>query len=179
LHFFEGFAGKAGLFARGLELFEFGGAFDLVGEVALAFEAAGGEAGEGVEHAQEINRVEFDGIAEGIGAEFSDGLADETGGGFVSGLERIDRLVFTGEIEDEFVTEAGLGNQALLTEVVVIAAVSPGIDGIEGEISAELGEGGADFLTGAAVIEHFVDALTEFFGKASDFAVAGSLTGDC
>jgi hypothetical protein len=120
----------------------------------------------------------LNGFAEGIGAEFSDNFADETGGDFVGGLERIDRLVFAGEIEDEFVAEAGLGEEALLAEVVVIAALSPGIDGIEGEIFAELAEGGTDLVAGGTVIEHLVNPLAEFFGQASDFALTAVLAVD-
>ena len=52
-----------------LLLWEAGVALGLVGKVAFAFEAAGSESGKGVEHAQEVERIEFDGLTERVGGE--------------------------------------------------------------------------------------------------------------
>src|ERR1700757_2791080 len=63
--------GEHFVFLRLLLLLKAGVPLSLVGKVALAFEAAGSEAGKGVECAQEVERVELDGLAEGVSADFS------------------------------------------------------------------------------------------------------------
>ena len=126
LHFFDGRGREAFFVVRfkvwlGLGRLALGG----VGEVTFAFEAAGGEARKGVEHTQEIKRVNFDGLAEGIGADFSDGFTDESGGDFVGGLENVDSLLLFGEAEGQLETLAGFFEQADLIEMILVTAASP------------------------------------------------------
>jgi hypothetical protein len=61
--------------------------------VAFATKAAGGEAGEGIEHAEEVDGVGLNGLAEAAGAEVGNGFADHGDGEFMSGLEGGDAFV--------------------------------------------------------------------------------------
>ena len=64
-----------------------GGAF---GEMPLATDAAKGEAGEGIEHAQEVQWIGADGCAKAFRADLGDGFADQGGSELVGGGIGID-----------------------------------------------------------------------------------------
>ena len=169
----DGFGGEA-LFGWGLVLrLGLGLAAGVVGEVAFAFEAAVGEAGQGIEHAEEIERAGGEALAEGVGADIGEGLADLSGGDFVGDLEGIDARGLIGQIEGQFVAGAALVEEELFFEPVAVAAGFPvdEVDVVEGGGGgAELGD---DFGQGDAVEEHLVDLVAEGFGEAGDFAAAG------
>jgi hypothetical protein len=105
-HFLDGTGGDAFFGFWLLLLFEASLVLGLIGEVSFAFETAGGEPGEGVEHTQEIERVEFDGFAKRIGADFGDCVANEGGGDFMGGLEGVDASLLAGEVQSELETKS-------------------------------------------------------------------------
>jgi len=162
--------GEHFFFLRFLLLRKAGDALSLVGKVALAFEAAGSEAGKGVECAQEVERVELDGLAEGVSADFSDGIADLGGGNFMGGLEDIDALLLAGEVEGEFVAEAGVVQEAQFTEIILIAGLFPAADGVLADIGSVLGEVPADSGVGNAIVEHLIDLVASGFWETGDIA---------
>ena len=162
----EAFLGFGWLLVWGLRVWR-----SVVGEVALAFEAAGGEAGQGVEHAQKVEWVGFDCFAQRIGADVGDGVANEAGGDFVCGLEDVDALLLAGEIEGEFVAGAGLLEEAELAQVFLIAtAAFPAADGIFGEVLAEFAKVLANSGVGDAVVEHFIYLVAQGLGQMGDGA---------
>ena len=141
-------------------------------EVSFAFEAAGSEAGKGIEHTQEVQRVGLDGLAQGIGTDFGNGFADEGGGNFMGGLEGVDTLFFAGKVEGQFEAGAGFVEEAEFAEMFLVAAFFPATDGVVSEVSAVWTELLADGGVGEAVVEHFIELVAEGFGEAGDGAAA-------
>jgi hypothetical protein len=175
LDFFAGFGGDAAAFGPGLLFFEVGLAVSFIGEVALALEAAGGKAGEAVEHTDEVEGVGLASGADGVGADIGNGLADHAGSDFARGLETGDAFEIACEIQGEFLAGAAALDAALFHEPVLVAACFPvgNILNIEG--FAPVTELLDDFFVGKAVFEHFVELVTDGFGEAGDFAGTGSI----
>ena len=138
-------------------------ALGLVTEVPFAFEAAGSETGKGVEHAQEVERIELEGLTERVGADFGDGFADEGGGDFMGGLEDVDALFLAGEVEGEFVAQAGFVEEAEFAEVVLVAALFPAANGVVGEVYAVFAELLEDGRIWESVVKHLVDLVAKGF----------------
>lgn len=156
---------------RGGCLFEPGIALGILGQIALALEAAVGEAGEGVEHAEVVKRIGGEGFAQGIGAGIGDDFADLCGGKLLGGLEAVDWVRAGQEIKGMFLPKAALIAEALLAQVVLVAACVPASDMVLVEVFAVFAEVLDDLVVGEAVIEHFVDLAAEVFGEAGDSAV--------
>ena len=146
--------------------FEPGSAVGLIGEVPLAFEAARGEAGKAVEHTDEVGRIVFASGAEGIGANVSEGFADEGGGDFAWSLEAVDAVTVAEEIDSEFLAGAAGFDALLLLEPLLMAPIFPGGKVFLGKIFAPLAELLNNFGVGQAVFEHLIEVIANGFWKA-------------
>jgi hypothetical protein len=173
VHFFEGGFREALFGAREFLLFQASGAFGLVGEVAFAFEAGGGDAGEGVKHAQEVEGVGLDGLTEAGGADLGNGLGNERSGNFLGGMEDIDAGIFTGEVQGELMADAVFVQEAEFLEEILVTAGFPGAEAVFGESFAVGSEFLDDDAVGDGIEHHPVEAVADDFGEASDFAFAG------
>jgi hypothetical protein len=90
---FPGGPGGETFFGIGEAVFRAALAFGFFDEVTFTLKAAGGEAGEGVEHAKIVERVGFEGVAEDLRTEKGDGLTDLGGGELLGGLETCEVVV--------------------------------------------------------------------------------------
>ena len=166
-----GFAGDA-FFGAVCFPFQEGFANCLVGQMALAFEAASRDARKGVEHAEIVQRVRNEGFAEDFCANVGDDPADLSGSELLGGLEAADALLFADEIKGEFLAQTALLEETLLAEIILVSARFPtpdvvGVKGFAGstELPDELG-------IGEAVIEHLVYLIAHRFGEAGNRASA-------
>ncbi len=174
IHFLEDGFGEA-FFGVGTFLgTEAGEVLGVVIEVAFAFEAASGEAGKGIEHAQQVERVGLERLADGGGTNFGDGLANQRGGDFVGGLERVDAGGLVDDVQGEFVADAVFIEEAEFLEEIVVAAGAPGSEAVLGKAVAVFAEAVDNLLVGEVIEHHPVDAVADFLGEAGDFAVAGA-----
>ena len=60
------------------------------GEVTVAFEPAGGEASKGIQHAEVVEGIRDEGVAQDVRAENGDRFANLGGGNLLSGLKAVD-----------------------------------------------------------------------------------------
>ena len=130
--------------------FQEGFANDFIGEMALAFETASGDARKGVEHAEVVEGIGNEGFAEDFCADIGDDSADLGGCKLLGGLEAAEALLFADEIEGEFLAETALLEEALLADIILVSArfPTPDVLGVEtfsgnAELSDELGKGEA------------------------------------
>ena len=151
---------------------ELGLAFGFIDQVPLAPEAAVGEPGKGIEHAEIVEGVGDESLAEDVTTKIGDRLADLGGCELLSGLESTDVIGVAEKIKGAILAGAALVDQPLLAKIVLVTASFPPANAVFGKIFAVLPELANDFLVGKAVIEHFIDALADFLGQAGDFAVA-------
>ena len=147
-----------------------GFANEFVGEMALAFEAAGGDAGKGVEHAEVVQGIGDEGFAEDFCANICDDSANLRGSELLGGLEAADALLFADEIKGELLAETTLLKETLLAEIILVSARFPtpdvvGVKGFAGstELPDELG-------IGEAIVEQLVYLIAHWFGEAGDGA---------
>ena len=82
-----------------------------------------------------------------------------------------DAGLLASEFGKEVVAEAAFIAAALLVEVILVATFFPGTDVSGGKTFGVVAKFADDCGVSKAVVEHFVDALTGFLGKTSDFAV--------
>ncbi len=169
----ENLGGEAFFQGRLLLLPEGGGALGLVIEVAFAPEAAGGEAGKGIEHAEIVEGIGGESLAEGVGAGGQD-FGDLGGGDLLDGLEAVDVASLAEEFEGAIGAGAAFLDQAEFAQVVLVATGFPAADVVGCEAFGIVAELLDDFGVGETVVEHLVDAFAEGFGKAGDVAVAGA-----
>ena len=143
---------------------EFGFAFGFYGQVVFALEAARGNAGKRVEHAQAVEGIGGDGFAKGVGTEFDECLADEGGGDFVGGLKTFYAGVLTGQIDSQFLPETAIFETLLFIEPVLVSARFPGGETLVGEAFGGFAEFFDDLEVGNAVRDHQVKLIASGFG---------------
>ena len=149
-----------------------GFAYGFVGEMALAFEAASGDAGKGVEHAKVVQGIGNEGFAENFCADIGDDSANLRGSELLGGLEAADALLFAHEVEGEFLAQTTLLEETLLAEIILVSARFPtpdvfGVKTLTGsaELPDELGKG-------EPVVEQVVYFVAHWLGEAGDSAGA-------
>jgi len=148
------------------------GTVGFLSEIAFALEAAGGEAGKRVEHAEVIEGVGSERFAESLRAEIGDSGADLSGSELLSCLETGKAAGVAQQTKRDFLAAAAFLKDVLLAEIILIAPFVPGHDGAGADtfgIGTELFQ---DAGVGHTIVEHLVDAVADGFGAAGDVADA-------
>ena len=81
-------------------------------------------------------------------------------------------MLLAGELEGEFVTGAGLVQEAEIAQMLLVTALLPPADGNVGEVCAQFTEVLADGGIREAIVEHLVYLVADGFGEAGDGAAA-------
>ncbi len=150
-----------------------GGVGGPVIEEAFALETAGGEAGEGVKHAEIVEGVGGKGVAEGVRTA-GQGFGDLRGSDLLNGLEAVDVAGLAEEVEGAVGAGTAFVEEAQLAEVVLVAASLPAADVFGPEAFTVVTKLLDDLAAGEAVVEQLVNAVADGFGAAGDFTVMGA-----
>ena len=143
--------------------------------VLLEGEEGTTHAGQGIEHAEVLGGVGFEGFFVGTGSELVELFGELRDGELEAGQGEGRSIVFTGGFEQ---VRLGLGEESeafAVAEFVLVAAVEPVMDvgGIKGD--ASFSEFMGDGVIGGAIVEEVVDEVALFFGQAGDFTVAAGI----
>jgi hypothetical protein len=144
----------------------------------LASEGGVGKVADNVEEPEVAGRLRLDEFEQGIGSLAPNCLEELYGGGFAGGFVDFGGVEVSRAFED---VDGGFGldpdafDAFLSFEMILVAALFPVGDVLGVEAFTSVAELVDDDTGGQAVIDHAIDHVARFFGKAGDLAVAAKV----